>query len=236
METSTFQFSQAQLVETIWEKRDIALFKKDNITKKSMLDMDVDTLTALADKYSIDLSSAPADEATASPDLSAVGVRAILTDSGTTIHVLDCEFIETNGVTFYFSYQDKKIMLHGDLDLSEVYENGSLKIGDKVPFHYHGANTWKPLSMGGALLVPNNKGDRAKEHSTSGTICKSAYEPIAALQHQAKEDKLRISQGLMKIAKEKGLDKQQIRQIRIRERAERADEAYELFKALKANS
>ena len=90
--------------------------------------------------------------------------------------------------------------------------------------------------MGGSILVPNNKGDRAKEHSTSGTVCKSAYEPIAILQHQAKEDKLRISQGLMKIAKEKGLDKQQIRQIRIRERAERADEAYELFKALKANS
>jgi hypothetical protein len=228
MSTTTTQFSQSELVEQIWTKRDAKLFTKDKVSKKDMLAMDVETLLALADKYSIDIAQQEAYVAT--PDLNSVGVRAVITDSGVTVHVMDLTLIETNGVTTYFQYQDKKVMISSDLELVKVLREGSLKIGDTVPFHYHGANTWKALSFGGSILVPNNTGDRAKEHSTSGTIAKSFCEPIAVLLHNKREDKKRDALNALEIAEQFKLS---VRQVRRMDLEDRLSDAREALKALR---
>jgi hypothetical protein len=222
---TTANFSQSELVEQIWANRNTKTF---SVRKKELQAMDVDALLAIAEENSIDVS-APS-EAVATPDLNSVGVRAVITDSGVTVHVMDLTLIETNGVTTYFQYQDKKVMISSDLELVKVLREGSLKIGDSVPFHYHGANTWKALSFGGSILVPNNTGDRAKEHSTSGTIAKSFCEPIAVLLHNKREDKKRDALNALEIAEQFKLS---VRQVRRMDLEDRLSDAREALKALR---
>lgn len=224
---TTANLSQSQLVETIWTNRDAKTF---SVKKKELQAMDVEQLLAIAEENSIDVSAQ--EQAVATPDLSAVGVRAVITDSGATVHIMDLPLIETNGVTSYFQYQDKKVMISSDLVVSDALENGSLKVGDLVPFHYHGANTWKALSLGGSILVPNNSGDRAKEHSTSGTIAKSFCEPLAVILHNQRESKKTATLDAMRVAKEYGLT---IRQVRKMDLEDRIDDARAKMKALRAS-
>jgi hypothetical protein len=222
---TTANLSQAQLVETIWANRDVKSF---SVKKRELSAMDVDQLLAIAEENGIDI--AETTTAVATPDLSAVGVRAIITDSGASVNVMDLKLIETNGFTTYFEFQDKKVMISGDLHLAEAIQSGVLNVGDFVPFHYHGVDTWKALSNTGKLLIPNNTGDRARENNLSGTICKSACEPIAVMLIEEKAKRSALSLGMMKIAKDTGLKLRQVRQL---DRADRVETAKDLLKALR---
>jgi hypothetical protein len=222
---TTANFSQSELVELIWTGRNAKTF---SLKKKDLSAMDVEQLLAIAEENSIELAeTAPA---TATPDLQAVGVRAVITDSGASVNVMDLKLIETNGFTTYFEFQDKKVMISGDIHLADAIQSGALNVGDSVPFHYHGVDTWKALSNTGKLLIPNNTGDRANAHNLSGTICKSACEPIAVMLFEEKQKRASLSLGMMKIAKDTGLKLRQVRQL---DRADRVETAKDLLKALR---
>lgn len=205
MVTSTNQFSQSELVETIWTNRDTKTF---SLKKKDLQAMDIDALLAVAEENNITIEQTVAD---ATPELSEVGIRALITPTGASIHVIDLQLTLMDGVTAYFQYQDKLVMISSDLDLVKAMKAGSIKVGDFVPFHYHGVNTWKPVSLNGNKLIPNNSGDRAKEHSTSGTIAKFACEPIATELAKKKEAKKAYNLELLEIAEEEGLTVRQVR-------------------------
>jgi hypothetical protein len=202
---TTANFSQSELVEQIWTNRDTKTF---SVKKKDLSAMDIDALLALAEENNINIEQTVAD---ATPELSEVGIRALITPTGASVHVIDLPLVEMDGVTAYFQYQDKLVMISSDLDLVKAMKAGSIKIGDSVPFHYHGVNTWKPLSLNGSKIIPNNSGDRAKEHSTSGTIAKFACEPIAIELAKKKEAKKAYNLELLEIAEEEGLSVRQVR-------------------------
>jgi hypothetical protein len=223
---TTANFSQSELVELIWTNRDVKSF---SVKKKDLQTMDVEQLLAIAEENSIDLSAQ--EQSVATPDLSAVGVRAGITNTGATVHLMDLTLTETDGVTAYFQYQDKRVMISSDLHLVKALKIGALKVGDTVPFHYHGANTWKPLSMGGSILVPNNKGERAQEHSSSGTIAKTFCEPIQTILEQERSAKKAKSLDAIEVAQEFGLS---IRQVRRMDLEDRIADARSALKARRA--
>jgi len=222
---TTANFSQSELVELVWTNRNAKTF---SLKKKELQAMDVEQLLAIAEEHSIDIDTT--EPSVATPDLLSVGVRAVITDSGATVNVMDLKLIESNGFTSYFEYQDKKVMISGDLHLADAIQSGALKMGDLVPFHYQGVDTWKLLSNAGKLLVPNNTGDRAKENNLSGTIAKFACEPIAVMLFEEKQKRASLSLGMMKIAKDTGLKLRQVRQL---DRADRVETAKDLLKALR---
>lgn len=216
---NTSTFTQAELVENIWSKRDKALFTKKKITKVAMLEMDVDTLIALAEEHSISLD----EEIESAPvDLPANGLVPRTTLNGTIIYTMDLKLIFTDGFSFHFEKDDSKVIIAGDIQLSDCFSGGSLALGDMIPFHYHGADTWKALSSTGKILVPNNSGDRAEHHSNSGTIAKSFYAPIEEMLAMEKLEKAKRNLEMLRIAKTTSLKVRVIRNLDLEDRTAKA--------------
>jgi len=222
MSTTTTQFSQSELVELIWTGRNPKTF---SLKKKELQAMDIDQLLALATEQGIEITSEPAN---ATPDLSAQGITARNALNGAVVYTIDLPLVHTDGFSFHFQYDDKKVIIAGDLQLAECFENGTVKLGDMLPFHYDGVDTFKTLS--GDYLVPNNSGDRAREHSSSGTIAKSFFAPIANLLAEDKLRKAKINLEMLKIAKDNNL---KLRQVRNLDREDRVENAKLALKALR---
>ena len=220
MET-TSTFTQAELVETIFAQK--AICKSNNITKKSLQAMDVETLTALATTLSITLEKTPA---VAPVELVANGITPRTALNGSIVYTMDLELVISDGYTFQFAFGDKKVVISGDLPLSDCFLAGSIKIGDMVPFHYQGVESFKLLSTNGSILVPNNP----QEHPNRGTIAKSFCEPIQALLAQEKVDKAKDNLELLRIAKD---NKLKVREVRNLDREDRVESAREALKALR---
>jgi hypothetical protein len=211
---NTSTFTQAELVETIWTARDKAIFAKNKVTKTSMLEMDVDALISLAEQYGISLEPVSDTQI----DLPANGLTPRTTLNGTIIYTMDLKLIFTDGFSFHFEHGDAKVIIAGDIQLSDCFTAGSTAVGDMIPFHYHGADTWKALSSTGKVLVPNNSGERAENHSNSGTIAKSFYQPIEEMLAMEKLDKAKKNLEMMRIAKSTNLKVRVIRNLDLEDR------------------
>jgi hypothetical protein len=220
MET-TSTFTQADVVETIFAQK--AICKAKGITKKSLQAMDVDTLIALAESLSISLEPAPA---VAKVELVANGITPQTTLDGTIVYTMDLELVHSDGYSFHFAFGDKKVIIAGDLQLSDCFTAGSIKLGDKIPFHYTGVDSFKSLSTNGSILVPNNP----VEHPNRGTIAKSFCPPIQELLALEKIKKAKENLELMRIAKDNGL---KVREVRNLDREDRVGSAREALKALR---
>lgn len=207
MET-TSTFTQAELVELIWSSRNKSTF---STKKKDMLDMDIDSLISLAESNGISLESAPA---VAPVDLATNGITPRTTLNGTIVYTMDLELVHSDGYSFHFAFGDKKVVIAGDLALSDCFASGSIKVGDMIPFHYHGADSFKLLSTNGSYLVPNNN----QENPSRGTIAKSFFEPIQALLALEKIDKAKENLEMLRIAKATKLKVRVIRNLDLDDR------------------
>jgi hypothetical protein len=220
MET-TSTFTQADVVETIFAQK--AICKANSITKKSLQAMDLDTLIALATSLSISLEQAPA---VAPVELVANGITPQTTLNGTIVYTMDLELVHSDGYSFHFAFGDKKVVIAGDLQLSDCFEAGSIKIGDMIPFHYTGVDSFKLLSTNGSYLVPNNP----QEYPNRGTIAKSFCAPIQDLLAVEKINKAKENLEMMRIAK---ASKLKVRDIRNLDREDRVADARAMLAALR---
>ena len=218
---NTSTFTQADVVEKIFSQKQIC--KDNKIFKKDLQAMDVDALVALAELHSINLEDAPA---VASVELVANGITPRTALNGTVVYTMDLPLVHTDGYSFHFEFGDKKVIIAGDLQISDCFEAGSIKLGDMIPFHYTGVDSFKLLSTNGSILVPNNP----QEHPNRGTIAKSFCAPIQALLAQEKIKKAKENLELMRIAKDNGL---KVREVRNLDREDRVADARTALKALR---
>jgi hypothetical protein len=220
MET-TSTFTQADVVENIFAQK--AICKSNSILKRDLQAMDLDTLIALAKSLSISLESAPA---VAPVELVANGITPRTALNGTIVYTMDLELVHTDGYSFHFAFGDKKVVIAGDLALSDCFASGSIKVGDMIPFHYHGADSFKLLSTNGSYLVPNNN----QENPSRGTIAKSFCEPIQAMLALEKLDKAKENLEMLRIAK---ASKLKVRDIRNLDREDRVADARAMLAELR---
>jgi hypothetical protein len=129
-------------------------------------------------------------------------------------------------LTFHFAFGDKTVVISGDIQLSDCFIAGSIKLGDMIPFHYTGVDSFKALSTNGSILVPNN----SVEHPNRGTIAKSFCTPIQELLALEKIKKAKENLELLRIAKDNGL---KVREVRNLDREDRVESAREALKALR---
>jgi hypothetical protein len=217
---NTSNFTEAELVELIWSKRNKSTF---NTKKKDMLDMNIESLLALAEENNISLEPVSTD---APVELVANGITPRTTLNGTIVYTMDLPLVHTDGYSFHFAFGDKKVVIAGDLQLSDCFEAGSIKLNDMVPFHYTGADSFKLLSTNGSYLVPNNN----QEFPSRGTVAKSFCEPIQLLLEVDKAKKAKVNLELLRIAKDNGL---KVREVRNLDREDRVVSAREALKALR---
>jgi hypothetical protein len=218
---NTSTFTQAELVEKIFSQKQIC--KDNKIFKKDLQAMDADALTALAELHSINLEDAPA---VASVELVANGITPRTALNGTIVYTMDLELVHSDGYSFHFAFGDKKVVIAGDLALSDCFASGAIKIGDMIPFHYHGVDSFKLLSTNGSYLVPNNN----QENPSRGTIAKSFCEPIQAMLALEKLDKAKENLEMLRIAK---ASKLKVRDIRNLDREDRVADARAMLAELR---
>lgn len=206
---NTSTFTQADVVETIFAQK--AICKSNSILKRDLQAMDLDALVALAESLSISLESAPA---VAPVELVANGITPRTTLNGTIVYTMDLPLVHTDGYSFHFAFGEKKVVIAGDLALSDCFTAGTIALGDMVPFHYTGVDSFKALSTNGSYLVPNNP----QEHPNRGTIAKSFFEPIQALLALEKIDKAKENLEMLRIAKATKLKVRVIRNLDLDDR------------------
>jgi hypothetical protein len=219
---NTSNFTEAELVELIWSSRNKSTF---STKKKDMLDMNIESLLALAEENNISLEPV---ESVAPVELVANGITPRTTLNGTIVYTTNLPLVHTDGYSFHFEFGDKKVVIAGDLQLSDCFEAGTIKLGDMVPFHYTGVDSFKLLSTNGSYLVPNNN----QEFPSRGTVAKSFCEPIQALLEIDKAKKAKANLELLRIAKDNGL---KVREVRNIDREDRVADARTALKALRAN-
>ena len=220
MET-TSTFTQADVVETIFAQK--AICRANSILKRDLQAMDLDALIALAESLSISLESAPAE---APVELVANGITPRTALNGTVVYTMDLELVHSDGYSFHFAFGDKKVVIAGDLQLSDCFEAGTIKLGDMVPFHYTGVDSFKSLSTNGSYLVPNNP----QEYPNRGTIAKSFCEPIQALLALEKIDRAKENLEMLRIAKATKLKVRVIRNLDLDDRTATAKEMIQAYR------
>jgi hypothetical protein len=178
----TIQFSQAELVQHIWTNRDVKSFRSQGIKQADLNVMSIEDLTALATAQGISLE--PETKAEATPNLQAEGIKPFTTVNGTVIYYIELELLLVKTGVAHFKHGDKTVVIQGTSAsrMQDCVDNGSAKIGDLIPFHYHGADTFKMYNHNlPNWLAPNNTGARAEKFANSGTILAMNYAPFAEI-------------------------------------------------------
>ena len=201
MNTSFATLTKTQVRNHVWASRADNGFDGKSTDIKSLTDVELEDLYnkfPIVDTPSI-VSTDTVEDTT--------NVVSRINSKGEQYFTIGLPLVETNGLSFRFQYNDKIVVVSGDVDMFKVHKDSPIAIGTIIHFNYDGTDTFKQLTAD--ILVANNNA----EFKYRGTISKSASEIFAVRLLEKEEKKMKKTIATMETAEELGTTTYKVRQV-----------------------
>ena len=190
MNTSFATLTKSQVRNHVWASRADNGFDGKSTDIKSLTDAELEDLYnkfPIVDTPSV-VSTDTVEDTT--------NVVSRINSKGEQYFTIGLPLVETNGLSFRFQYNDKIVVVSGDVDLYKVHKDSPIAIGSIIHFNYDGTDTFKQLTAD--ILVANNNA----EFKYRGTISKSASDIFAVRLLEKEEKKMKKTIATMETAEE----------------------------------
>ena len=201
MNTSFATLTKTQVRNHIWANRSENGFEGKSTDIKSLTDVELEDLYnkfPIVDTPQV-VSTTTVEETT--------NVVSRFNSKGEPYFTIGLPLVETNGLSFRFQYNDKIVVVSGDVDLYKVHKDSPIEIGTIMHFNYDGTDTFKQLTAD--LLVANNNA----EFKYRGTISKSSTDIFAVRLLDKEEKKMKKAVAVMETAEELETSTYKVRQV-----------------------
>jgi hypothetical protein len=201
MNTSFATLTKTQVRNHIWASRAENGFEGKSTDIKSLNDVELEDLY---NKFPI--VEEPQVVSTETVE-DTTNVVSRFNSKGEQYFTIGLPLVETNGLSFRFQYNDKIVVVSGDVDLYKVHKDSPIAIGTIIHFNYDGTDTFKQLTAD--ILVANNNA----EFKYRGTISKSSTDIFAVRLLDKEEKKMKKTIAVMETAEELETSTYKVRQV-----------------------
>jgi hypothetical protein len=201
MNTSFATLTKTQVRNHIWASRAENGFEGKSTDIKSLTDVELEDLYnkfPIVDEPQV-VSTTTVEDTT--------NVVSRFNSKGKQYFTIGLPLVETNGLSFRFQYNDKIVVVSGDVDMYKVHKDSPIAIGTIIHFNYDGTDTFKQLTAD--ILVANNNA----EFKYRGTISKSSTDIFAVRLLEKEEKKMKKTIAVMETAEELETSTYKVRQV-----------------------